>query len=405
MRILQICPRVPYPLYDGGAIGIFNITESLALRSHEIRMVAFGKEKTASFEKLRQYANLSVVEHRTDNRFFDALLMLRSELPYTVSKYYSDSMFRKLTEIVEHSPVDIVHVDHLHMAVYGVFLKERYGLPVVLREHNVEFATMQRFTQNQKNPILRWYARLQHKKLLRYEPQVCAKFDRCVMITPQDEHRMRSLSNRVRTTVIPAGFDLPAAAAAVSEKPKSILFLSSLDWRPNVDGFMWFYENVFPRILREEPEAVVTIVGKGRSPRLEQLDHPNLRFVGFVDDVVPYLQSAQVCIVPLFTGGGIRIKILEMFAHRKCVVSTSVGCEGIEAEHGRELLIADDAADFGRSLLQALRNQELCVLLGNNASKLIEHRYGWSQIGAAFEKVYRQCVEENKRQVANADQV
>lgn len=384
---------------------MFHITKQMAERGHYIKMIAFGADETASLAGLRRYCELSIVKHSTIRRWLGAVSSVMSKTPYNISKYRADSMFAALRDVVEHSSFDIVHVDHLHMAAYGVFLKERYGLPIVLREHNLETTIMERFALTQKNPLLRGFANLQYRKLRRYEPEIGAKFDRCVMITPQDEQRMRNLSSRVRTTVIPAGFDLRAVTDAVPEKPKSILFLSSLDWRPNIDGFMWFYENVFPQILREEPEAVVTIVGKGHSPRLKQLDHHNLRFVGFVENVVPYLQSAQVCIVPLFTGGGIRIKILEMFAHRKCVVSTSVGCEGIEAENERELLIADDAAGFARSLLQALRNHEMRVLLGSNARKLIEDRYDWSQIGAAFEKVYIECVEENKRHTANADQI
>jgi glycosyltransferase involved in cell wall biosynthesis len=212
------------------------------------------------------------------------------------------------------------------------------------------------------------------------------------MITREDEQRLHALSNQARTTVIPAGVDLPALVNHETEEPKSILFLASLDWLPNVDGFFWFCENVLPIVAREEPGIRVAIVGKGSSPRLQQLEHPNIRFTGFVEDVAPHLHAAQVCIVPLFAGGGMRIKILEMFAHRKCVVSTSVGCEGIAAAHERELLIADEAPEFARSLVRALRDQELRRSLGNNARKLVEREYDWQQIGAAFEKVYHEII-------------
>jgi glycosyltransferase involved in cell wall biosynthesis len=391
MKILQICPRVPYPLHDGGAIGIFNITKHLALRGHQIKLVAFGAATTAA-ESLRQFCELFVVQHRTGSNWIEAMRSLASKVPYTMSKYHTPAMFEKLAELVEHSAVDVVHVDLLHMAIYGVFLKERYGLPIVLREHNVESTIMERFTGNQNNPWLRWYARLQHEKLLRYEPEMCAQFDCCAMITREDEQRLRAMSGRARTTVIPAGVDLPSLADHVAEDPKSILFLASLNWRPNVDGFLWFYKNVFPLILREEPEVRIAIVGKGRSSRLQNLKHPNIRFIGFVEDVTPHIQAAQACVVPLFAGGGMRIKILEMFAQRKCVVSTSVGCEGIAAAHERELLIADGAEEFARSLVRALRDHELRAALGNNARCLVEREYDWPRIGAAFEKVYYEVV-------------
>jgi glycosyltransferase involved in cell wall biosynthesis len=306
-------------------------------------------------------------------------------------------MFRKLGEFVERNSFDIVHVDHLHMAVYGVFLNKQYGLPIVLREHNVEFAIMERFANNQKNSLLCWYAKLQYTKLLKYEPEICSKFDRCVMITAEDERRIRAMSDRVRTTVIPAGVDLPAIANHAQEESKSILFLASLDWLPNVDGFFWFHEKVLPLVLHEEPEIVLSVVGNGHAPRLANLRHPNIRFIGFVDDVAPYIWAAQVCVVPLLAGGGIRIKILEMFAHGKCVVSTSVGCEGIEVENGRELLIADEPVEFASSIVSVLRNQDLRMSIGNNARRLVERKYAWRQIGAAFEKAYIQCLNERNK--------
>lgn len=397
MKILQICPRIPYPLHDGGAISMFNITKHLALRGHQIKMLAFGKEESAPVAGLREYCDLSIVPHTTANQPLAALLNVVARTPYTISKYYARPMYQQLDGVVARSDFDVVHVDHLHMANYGVFLKERYGLPIVLRQHNLETAVMERFARTRQSVWLRGYARLQYRKLLRYEPSLCEQFDCCVMITPEDERRLQTMSRRARTTVIPAGVDLPSPTGNVSEEPGNILFLASLDWPPNVDGFLWFYEKVLPLVRCEEPAVQVSIIGKGRAPRLQQLEHPNVRCIGFVPDIAPYLQAAQVCIVPLFAGGGMRIKILEMLAHCKSVVSTSVGCEGIAAAHGRELLIADDPKNFAEAVLAVLRNQAFRLTLGHRARQLVEMKYAWPQIGTAFENVYAQCLAERRR--------
>lgn len=396
MTILQICPRIPYPLHDGGAIGIFNITKHLALRGHQLHMVAFGKEGQGSWDVLRDHCEVTIVEHDTSTRRINAVTNLFSEVPYTISKYHTNAMFRALSEIVKNKAMDIVHVDLLHMATYGIFLKRFYGLPIVLREHNFESTIMKRFQQNQANLMLRWYAGHQYRKLRNYEPKIGSQFDCCVMITPEDEQRLRALSPQATTRIIPAGVDLPAITIDSSEQSQNVLFLASLDWQPNIDGFYWFYENVLPILLREEPDIRLLIVGKGHSPRLKQILHPNIRFIGYVEDVVPYIQSAQVCIVPLFAGGGMRIKILEMLAHRKAVVSTSVGCEGIEVESERELLIADNAAEFARNVLRVLKMPELRAALGNHGRRLVEDKYDWHQIGAAFEKVYHEVIDARK---------
>lgn len=355
-------------------------------------MLAFGKDGTAPVEGLREYCDLSIVPHGTANQPLAAILNIVSRTPYTISKYHADKMYQQLNEVVAGSAFDVVHVDHLHMAHYGVFLKKRYGLPIVLRQHNVETAVMQRFARDQKSVWLRWYARLQYRKLQRYEPNLCEQFDCCAMITPEDERRLQTMSPRTRTAVIPAGVDLPSLADDISEEPGNILFLASLDWPPNVDGFLWFYENVLPLVQREAPAARVSIIGKGRAPRLQALASFGVRLIGFVDDVAPYLQAAEVCIVPLFAGGGMRIKILEMFAHRKAVVSTSVGCEGLAAANEQDLLIADDPQNFAEAILAVLRQPTFRRSLGAHARTLVEKKYVWPQIGAAFENIYAQCV-------------
>lgn len=392
MRILQICPRVPFPLHDGGAIGIFNLTKHLAIRGHQIKMLALGNDEFAPAAGLREYCDLSIVPHDTANRWLAAMLNVLSRTPYNISKYRTEKMYVRLNEIVDASAFDVIHVDHLHMARYGILLKERYGLPIVLRQHNMETAIMERFARDQKNAALRWYAHLQSQKLRRYEPRLCEQFDCCVMITREDENRLQTMTSRAHTTVIPAGVDLPPVISNVSEEPGHILFLASLDWPPNVDGFLWFHENVLPLIRREEPAVRASIIGKGRSPRLQKLVSPGVRFVGFVEEIAPYLRAAQVCIVPLFAGGGMRIKILEMFAHRKAVVSTSVGSEGIETANGRELMIADDPQNFAQAVLAVLRDSALRRALGDNARALVEQKYAWPQIGAAFENIYTKCM-------------
>lgn len=397
MKILQICPRIPYPLHDGGAIGIFNLTKHLALRGHQIKMLAFGKDEAAPVAGLREYCDLSIVPHASANQPLAALLNVVAQTPYTISKYHARQMYQQLDNVVSRLNFDVAHVDHLHMANYGVFLKARYGLPIVLRQHNLETAVMERFARTQPSAWLRAYARLQYRKLLRYEPRLCEQFDCCAMITPEDERRLQSMSLRARTAVIPAGVDLPNPTGNISEEPGNILFLASLDWPPNVDGFFWFFENVLPLIQREAPAVQVSIIGKGEAPRLQRLAHPNVRFIGFVPDVVPYLQAAQVCIVPLFAGGGMRIKILEMLAHRKSVVSTSIGCEGIAAAHGRELLIADEPKNFAEAVLAVLRDSALRLALGREARQLVEKKYAWPQISAALENIYSQCLAERRR--------
>ncbi|HTP79344.1 MAG TPA: glycosyltransferase family 4 protein, partial [Bacteroidota bacterium] len=315
---------------------------------------------------------------------------LLSPFPYSVSRYYHKAFVRALDEELEREKFDVVHVDHLAMAPYGVHARKTRGVPIVLRGHNLETRFLRRYLDLETNPFVRMYGTLELPKLRRYEASVCGKYDMCAMITRDEADELLRMAPAVRQTVIPAGVELPAKPSTTGEEEKHILFLALLDWKPNVRGFMWFYEKVFPLLLSQEPNVILSIAGKGDSSELKNLNHPNVRFEGFVESVAPILARNQVCIVPLFAGSGMRVKVLEFLAHGKAIVSTSVGCEGIQVRPGRDILVADRPDEFARAILRLLKNPALRVSLGKQGRNLVQKKYGWKSIAKQFEDVYRE---------------
>lgn len=392
MNILQLTPLVPYPPTDGGSIGIYNITKHVAERGHRITMLALSNRRVEDVSAMRAICELRVVHQNTAHSLRWAALALMNSKPYNVMKYQHKEFYRVLDDELSNKPYDIVHADLLAMAPYAVYAKRKYGIPIVLREHNLEAKFLQRYAENETNFAARLFLRAQAKKLKSYEPAICEEFDRCIMITKEDDEQLRKLSLRVITSIVPAGIDLPISISVGEEEENNILFLALLDWKPNVHGFLWFYKHVLPLIVREEPKVLVSIVGKGNAPALKDLRDPHLRFVGFVESINPWMQRAQVCVVPLFSGSGMRIKILEMFAHGKAVVSTSVGCEGIHARNGQEILIADTPEEFACCVLKVLREPILRRALGTAAREVVRNEYTWPKIAEQFEQVYSEVV-------------
>jgi len=392
LKILQIAPRLPYPPDDGGAIGIYNITKQLARRGHTVRFLTIGRERELP-SPMKEFCSANIAAASTRHSLFKAGLSICSSMPYTVYKYRS-AVFRNMLDAeLRASSYDILHADHLVMAPYALYAKREYGIPVVLREHNLESTFLERYAQNEARVVLRWFAQHELKKMRAFEPEVCRQFDRCIMITNQDDAALRALSPAVRTTVVPAGVEILPELEDDSGG-ENILFLASLNWPPNIQGFEWFYEHVLPLVLQSHPSATVTIIGKGGSAKLGTLGHPNIRYVGYVDKIEPYVREATVAIVPLLAGGGMRIKILELFAHGKAVVSTSVGCEGIEVFAGRDLFIADTPAEFARSISAVIQNRDLRRALGQAGKKLVEKKYSWESVGERLETVYREVLSE-----------
>lgn len=399
LKILQLCPQVPYPLSDGGKVGIFNITKHLALRGHEITMLALDVRNGDDVGPLRTYCRLMTVPHSNKNSFLGAFVNLFSTVPYNISKYKSKEFEHRLRSLIRTERFDIVHVDHLHMSEYGLLCREEAGLPVALREHNVESTIMERFARTTQSKLLQVWLRLQVPRIRSYEARQTQAVDCCCVITGEDELRLKKLAPTGRTVVIPAGveeafFDQDQGRARL---PDSIAFIGNFEWLPNKDALMWFLNHILPLIRQERQSVRVFIVGKNIPDSVLKDPPAHVVIRGFVPDIRAELSQYEVMVVPLRVGGGMRLKILESFAQYLPVVSTSIGCEGIEAEAERHLLVADSDQDFARETLRLLGDQGLQRKLAANAFQLVMNRYKWSTIAEQFEKVYERVVAEAGR--------
>jgi len=392
LRILQIAPRIPWPPNDGGAIGVYNITRSLARRGHRIDFATFGAGKE-QFGELAVYCNPVVVKHDTTTRTGTLLANLFSSLPYTISKYQTDAMSARLRALCREEEYDVVHVDHIHMAPYGAMVKREFGLPYVLREHNFETTIYKRFGEQQKNPLVRGYMRMQTARLRRFEGEQLDEVDVCAAITEQDAERIREASP-CAMDIIPAGVDLDRHVVLdrALEGEDRLCILGSQAWEPNQDAARWFLDSIWPRIREARPDVQLTIAGSDPPAWLTARQDEQVRVPGFVDDLSALLTETTVLCVPLRIGGGMRVKLLEYFAAGKAVVSTRVGAEGNFARHDEHILHADDPEDFARAVISLLEDNARRRALGDAGRRLAEERYSWDAIAAQFEKAYHDAI-------------
>jgi len=396
MRILQLTPKIPYPPDDGGKMGIFGITKYLALRGHKITLLSITtSDRTSDITGLSKYCKIESIVMDTTNNYIGMFLNMFSSAPYTLSKYHGRPFLRKLNDVLRKKQFDIVHVDHLHMAYYGKFIKEYFGLPVVLREHNVESTIWERYCREISNPLLKAYVLLQFKKVYRYESKIVSHFDRCFMITEEDKKRIEIMNPRVKACVIPAGVDTSFFyPLQVPIEPCSIVSVGAMDWLPNVEGALWFIDKVWPLVKQKEPRSMLYVVGKNPPAEITNLAREDIVVTGFVEDVRDYMAKAAVFIVPLKTGGGMRVKILNALAMGKAIVSTSVGCEGIDVEHGKNIYIADTELEFAKGILELLEDSDKREKLGKEGIKLIQEKYQWERIAEKVEEEYEKVLQE-----------
>ena len=399
MNILQLTHRLPYPLIDGGKIGIFNFTKFYNQLGNKVHLICIGpnEERSVSLGELELRAETVKVFYKDLRNKKAALIknLLSSPRSYNIKKYEFLDVKNYVLEFLRNTDIDVVHVDHLHIAYYAREIKNEFPqIPIAIREHNVEYKILERFYQNQKNPLLRSIFKIQCERLKKYERSALRTFDAILAITPEDSQRIQNLDPQLKGKiyVIPAGVDVQNTAIVDTSKGRNILHMAAMDWLPNQEGLLWFIRDILPGVVEKNPGIKLWVVGKNTPDSFKKYENENIKVLGFVENADEVMGQCRLAIVPLSAGGGMRVKILNYLAAGMPVVSTSIGAEGINVKHGEHILIADTAEQFVRSVEQLLTDDQLRETLARNGRQLIEKEYAWESIVGKTLKIFDQLL-------------
>jgi len=279
---------------------------------------------------------------------------------------------------------DICVADFLFAAVN---VPSDTGIPIVLFEHNVEYLIWKRLSAIEQSPIKRALLEIEWRKIRARERAACRAVDLTLTVSENDRRHLAALAPGARITAIPTGVDTAYFAPDGSrEVPNRLVFTGSMDWHPNEDAMLHFFDNILPLIRQQVPDVSLAIVGRRPTERLREAAARHDAIVtGTVDDVRPFIDEASVYIVPLRAGGGTRLKIFEALAMAKPVVSTTVGAEGLQLTPDREYVAADDPQEFAQAVVALLKDPTRRRVLGRAGRRLVEQRYSWGHVAAEFE--------------------
>jgi len=378
LRVLQICFRVPYPPDDGGAIAMYGITRNLSLKGHEVTVLAVNTPKHfQQVDVLGGIARLIPVFIDTTINRKKALLNLFKPIPYIAERFISDDFEKQLEMLLREEQFDVVHFEGTYVAWYVDSVRKWTNIPVVLRSHNLEHMIWQRLSENEPNVLKRLYFRRMARELKLFERTYYAKFDAIAAITPEDALRIKQMGVSVPCHFIPAGVDLDRFVLRPDIKPlkNTCFILSALEWLPNQEALMWFLENVWPEASAVLPHLELHVAGKGTPDYIKELNIKNVFIHGYVDDASVFIQQYDLMLVPLLSGGGMRLKIVEGMALEKCIFASSVGAEGIDCSDGKNIVICDDAERWVEKIKDYFRNRENYDSVGKNAGLLIQNEY------------------------------
>jgi len=305
-----------------------------------------------------------------------------------VLKYRDPRLHALLRRLAAAHHYDLVHLDMLHLADCTALFP---GTPVVLGEHNVEAVILERRADNERRPLVRAYLRYQAARLRRYEARACQRADRVLAVSDPDARLLESMSGRDDVVTVPNGVDTTFFTPLADRRPaREMVFVGGFTWFPNEDAIRHFVADILPLVRQRHPDVTLTVVGKQPdTPAVRALAaQAGVRLTGQVEDIRPRVQGAAVYVVPLRIGGGTRLKILDALAMGSAIVSTRIGCEGIEVTDGQDILMADSPQDFADAVCRVLDDATLRERLGRAGRALVERRYDWRAVAQDMLAVY-----------------
>jgi len=390
VKILWIKSDFLHPTTKGGQIRTLEMLRRLHAR-HQVHYVAFagadaGEELRRSGEYCDQAYPIDhkVPSHRSLGFAWQLVQGLISRLPVAVARYRSAAMRRTLDRLRQTEHFDTVVCDFPIPAV-----NFRRPQKYILFQHNVETIIWRRHAETAKSGLRRAYFEQQARKMLVYEQSVCRAAQHVIAVSALDAQLMREMFGLSEVSFVDTGVDIAHFARQPAPPKADLVFVGSMDWRPNIDGIQYFVRSVLPLIRKTRPDCSLVVAGRDPTPEIMALAtaDPRIKVTGTVPDVRPYLWGSTVSIVPLRIGGGTRLKIYESMAAKTAVVSTTTGAEGLVIDPPRTIRIADSPEDFAAQCLELLGNEDARNQQVEAAWQMVASRFSWDVIARQFEEI------------------
>jgi glycosyltransferase involved in cell wall biosynthesis len=400
VRILILTHRVPFPQNGGYAIVVCNTIRGLVNLGHEVSLVALNAKKNSHHENSEDDNDLlSKINYRsfdinTGISVLQVGLNLLSKTSFNIDRYYDPEFERLLIRELKKTTYDIIQFEGLLVSLYLSAVRKNTRAKLVYRAHNIENQIWEMLAQQKSDPFKKSYLKMHARRIKNYELQQLNNFDGIAVFTSQDKSTLLEYGTKVPIEILPVGINLDLYKPDFSKTEfPSLFFLGSLDWLPNREGIEWFLSNFHKELTEGELRVRFYVAGNDIPERFDDYEVMGKIFIqGEVDDALEFLNSKSIMIVPLLSSGGMRVKIIEGMAMQKCIISTSLGAEGINYENGVNILIADNQEEFYEAIRICIADEEFCKHIGLNARKLIEEQHDVNKVTKKLVEFYKSVV-------------
>ncbi|MDD3741467.1 MAG: glycosyltransferase family 4 protein [Bacteroidales bacterium] len=399
MKILILTNKMPYPPRDGGSIASLSLALSLQRCGNDVEILSMNTSKHYfNADNIPSDINSKIKFHcvdiNTDTKLIKAISnFLFSSIPYNAERFISDNFGKKISELLQTSSYDIIQLEGLYLCPYIETIRKFSDTKISLRAHNIEHEIWTRAAVNEQQRLKKIYKRNLAQRIKKFKLKYINKYDLLVPITSRDANLYTVFGNNMPIHVTPTGIDndniLLQNPLNSSEYP-GFFHIGALDWIPNIEGLTWFIEKVWKEFSKKYPEYKFSIAGRNASEDFERyLMQNNINYLGEVESAAEFISQGSVMIVPLLSGSGMRIKIIEGMAAGKTIITSSLGTEGINTTNDENILIADTAEIFYSQLIRISKSKELHNYISQQARNFVLKNYDNDKIANSLTDFYK----------------
>lgn len=391
MNIVFITSEFPYPPNSGGRIYTWQRIKYLSLNNNIFlfSIIDDGDIKYLNDEVVKTtFKEFNVYKRK--NKIIQGIKGI--SYPFSVATRRNEEMFQDISKLINSRSIDLIIIDNPQMLINCDMNNKT---PKILTQHNIEYKAFESMYKNSNNIIKKIIYRREYRLMKNFEEKYYHnnKINGYSFISEEDKQYFEEKYSNTNTTLVPPGVD---EININSEKKDdyNIVFTGKMDYEPNIQAMKWFSEDIFPKIIKEIPKVKLYIVGKNPTDYIKSLASDNVVVTGEVESVEEYLNKANIVVIPLLSGGGVKIKLIEALQYNNIVITTSKGSEGTKFKHLEHLIQTDNNNEFAMYCIDVLKEKERFYYLIDNSKKCIQENYLCASIMNKYEVFLKKILKD-----------
>jgi sugar transferase (PEP-CTERM/EpsH1 system associated) len=388
LKILFLANRVPYPPFRGDKLKIYNLAKRLC-GQHELHLLTFAQTEDdfAYEEELRKvFTSIQLISLPKWRSMLNCIGGVSDDIPFQVHYFKSAAMTKALEALLSQQHFDVVHVQHLRMAQY---LENRPDIPRILDLPDAFSLYWKRKQATTQNPVLRFFERLEQKRVYRYE-RILERYQLNLVCSKEDKAYLQQEHGLMPIELLPNGVDTSVFYPRAHDYGHyhTLLFTGNMDYGPNIDAVCYFVQDILPLIRNQFPDIRFIIAGQRPVARVSALANDFISVTGFIPDLSVQYDEASVVVAPLRFGAGTQNKVLEAMAMGVPVVCSHIGFEGLDIRSGEGAVMQTTPESFAQSVVDLLSSETLRREVGEQGIKVIQARFSWDKIALQLQDYF-----------------